>query len=282
MGILSRAAIALGWASLVVVAQVTSDEMGPAAFMWPPDREWTAAKDNTAPCGSPDGVGNRTEFPLTNGMIALVDQDEGYNIQVSVSYSNEPTSNADFTVLIPSNNFKELLRGHTCLPVADAPRSLVAGSNATLQIIYTADFDKPENQTFYACADITYVLASDFTTAIPCFNATQPSTDNPPSGGSGTSGGGASETSSPTAGPKSGSSKKGGLSGGAIAGVVVGSVVGAAILAGAALWLHRKRQQQKRIDAMTRSSRNVAWGDQGAHIKGKDSTSQNSVGLQNL
>lgn len=202
------------------------------------------------------------------------------HLLTSVLLPEEPTTNADFTVLIPSKNFRELLRGHTCLPVADAPRSLVAGSNATLQIIYTADFDKPENQTFYACADITYVLASDFTTAIPCFNATQPSTDNPPSDGSGTSGGGASETSSPTAVPKS--SKKGGLSGGAIAGVVVGSVAGAAILAGAALWLHRKRQQQKRIDAMTRSSRNVAWGDQGAHIKGKDSTSQNSVGLQNL
>lgn len=38
--------------------------MGPAAFMWPPDREWGAAQDNTAPCGSASGVMNRTDFPL--------------------------------------------------------------------------------------------------------------------------------------------------------------------------------------------------------------------------
>ena len=39
-------------------------EMGPVAFMWPPDREWGAAQDNRAPCGSSQGVVNRTEFPL--------------------------------------------------------------------------------------------------------------------------------------------------------------------------------------------------------------------------
>lgn len=41
-----------------------SDEMGPAAFMWPKDRVWSAAMDNTAPCGSVAGAGNRTEYPL--------------------------------------------------------------------------------------------------------------------------------------------------------------------------------------------------------------------------
>ena len=39
-------------------------EMGPVAFMWPADREWGAAQDNTAPCGSSQGIANRTEFPL--------------------------------------------------------------------------------------------------------------------------------------------------------------------------------------------------------------------------
>ncbi len=44
---------------------VTSNDMGPAAFMWPPDRVWSAALDNTAPCGSSASVGNRTQFPLS-------------------------------------------------------------------------------------------------------------------------------------------------------------------------------------------------------------------------
>lgn len=39
-------------------------EMGPVAFMWPSDRTWGAAYDNNAPCGSKEGVENRTEFPL--------------------------------------------------------------------------------------------------------------------------------------------------------------------------------------------------------------------------
>ena len=43
----------------------TSDDMGPVAFLWPPDRAWGAAQDNTPPCGSQAGVTNRTEFPLS-------------------------------------------------------------------------------------------------------------------------------------------------------------------------------------------------------------------------
>ncbi len=57
--------------------------------------------------------------------------------------------------------------------VPDAPRDVQAGANATLQIVYTSAFDSPSNETFYACADITYVRAADFHTEIPCFNATE-------------------------------------------------------------------------------------------------------------
>lgn len=46
-------------------ASVTDDNMGPAAFMWPPDREWDSDVDNKAPCGSRASAGNRTEFPLS-------------------------------------------------------------------------------------------------------------------------------------------------------------------------------------------------------------------------
>lgn len=191
--------------------------------------------------------------------------------------TTDPASNADFSVLIPSQNVKEILLGHTCLPLPDAPRDVDAGTNATFQIIYTADFDKPENQTFYACADITYVLESDFTTDTGyCFNATEPSSGD----GTGTTTGGHGAATE-TAQPETGGTSRSRLSGGAIAGIVIGSVAGAAMLAAAALWYYRRRQQQKRIDAMTRSSRNVAWENQ-LPAKGKDSTSQNSVRLQDM
>lgn len=45
-------------------APSTSANIGPAAFMWPPDRVWSADADNTPPCGSIAGVQNRTAFPL--------------------------------------------------------------------------------------------------------------------------------------------------------------------------------------------------------------------------
>lgn len=48
------------------------DSMGPAAFMWPADRVWSAAMDNTAPCGSVAGPGNRTGFPLSRFKVVTV------------------------------------------------------------------------------------------------------------------------------------------------------------------------------------------------------------------
>jgi hypothetical protein len=56
-------AVAGLYASQASAAEAT--DMGPAAFLWPPDRAWGAAQDNTAPCGSSAGVTNRTDFPLS-------------------------------------------------------------------------------------------------------------------------------------------------------------------------------------------------------------------------
>lgn len=250
--------------------------MGPAAFMWPPDREWSANMDNTAPCGTSQGVGNRTDFPLTGGAVALVDQDEGYDVQLSISYQNDPQSNADFNVLIASSNLKELAEGHTCVSIANPPDTVSAGSNATLQIIYTADFDSPQNQTFYACADITYVLNSDFTTSIPCFNATIPDDEASPTTTHGSSSATASSTSAATtsAAASGGSSK--GISGGAIAGAVVGSIAGAAILGVAAFWLYRRHQRKNRAAQIERSARNVKWD---VLHPGRDNASQNTENI---
>jgi hypothetical protein len=48
-------------------------DMGPAAFMWPPDRTWSSTTDNTPPRGSVGDVGNRTQFPLST-IFAPCDQ----------------------------------------------------------------------------------------------------------------------------------------------------------------------------------------------------------------
>lgn len=55
------------WAYSVLGAVKAQDnfDIGPAAFLWPADRPWSAAEDNTPPCGSAAGIGNRTTFPLS-------------------------------------------------------------------------------------------------------------------------------------------------------------------------------------------------------------------------
>lgn len=47
------------------VSAQLDDDMGPAAFLWPTDRAYSAVNDNTAPCGSAAGVTNRTDFPMS-------------------------------------------------------------------------------------------------------------------------------------------------------------------------------------------------------------------------
>ncbi|KIY03120.1 uncharacterized protein Z520_01587 [Fonsecaea multimorphosa CBS 102226] len=248
--------------------------MGPVAFLWPPDREWGAAQDNTAPCGSAASVVNRTEFPLLNGQIALVAQDESWSIQVAISHKNDPTSNDDFEIVIAAMRIPELDEGHQCYPVPNPSADIEALSNATLQIQYTSDFEDDRNETYYACADITYVPTSQFTYQVPCFNATVDDfniTDSDPGLSSSASASGATATSEATGAAELSSSS--GLSGGAIAGIVVGTVVGVAAFLGVFFFLWRRSQQKRRLRQQEASVRNVKWED---HHQGSGPASQAS------
>ncbi|KND93682.1 hypothetical protein TOPH_01412 [Tolypocladium ophioglossoides CBS 100239] len=258
----------LAWlAAVSSAADISAEDIGPAAFMWPPERMWSAAADTTPPCGSVAGVGNRTTFPLKNGRLALVAQNESWDAAISISYLPEPKANSDFLNLIDS--LREVDRGHTCVPINDPPSSVKSGTNATIQIKYISEFDKPENETFYACADITYVEVSDFKEHIPCFNATEPPDKN--------KGNGSSSTPTPTAAPSDGKSG-GGLSGGAIAGIVIGCVAGLGLLVAAGVLIYRRRQQRLRTLRQQHSSRGVKWDEP----HGRDSNSNGSVRMQNL
>ncbi|KAH7008535.1 hypothetical protein EDB80DRAFT_892951 [Ilyonectria destructans] len=255
-----------GLAAMVAFAYAATDygteeEMGPAAFMWPADRVWAASMDNTAPCGSVASPGNRSEFPMQSAHVALVVQDESYAIQLSISYLSNPKRNSDFTVLIDSDEFESMNPGHTCVSVPDAVDSVSAGDKATLQIKYIADFDSSENQTFYACADVTYVELTNFDESVPCFNATT-SDDDDSSSSSSSSTSSSSSSSTSTASSDSSKSSSGGLSKGAIAGIVVGSVGGVSLVALAALLIYR--QKNKRLNALRQqhSARGVNWAEQ--------------------
>ncbi|KAH6893150.1 hypothetical protein B0T10DRAFT_266864 [Thelonectria olida] len=279
----------------------SEDEMGPAAFMWPADRVWSASMDNTAPCGSVASPGNRSEFPMTNAKIALVAQDDSYDIELSISYLTsmcpplvsslviskltglDPKSNSDFSTLIDGDEFKDIDPGHTCVNVPDAISSVKSGDKATLQIKYIADFDSPNNQTFYACADITYVELSEFDESIPCFNSTRSGDDDDSSTTSGSSHGATSTSSSDkdesNSDSSSGKSKSSGLSGGAIAGIVVGSVAGVALIVLAGVFIYRRKSQRLNALRQQHSARGVNWEDQPPK---NSRSSAGSVNMNNL
>ncbi|KAH0845783.1 hypothetical protein FOPE_12200 [Fonsecaea pedrosoi] len=259
-----------------------SKTMGPVAFMWPPDREWGAAQDNTAPCGSAASVVNRTDFPLLNGQIALVAQDESWHMQVAISYKSDPTSNDDFEVVIPDTRIPELNEGHQCFPLPNPPADVEAQAPATLQIRYTSDFDTDLNETFYACADITFVPTSQFTYQVPCFNATTEDFEiSEPDSEESTSTGSAAGATATAEVPEATESSSSGLSGGAIAGIVVGVVVGVASALALIFVLWRRRQQKKRLRQQETSIRNVKWEAQ--HGSGPASqASDRDIALRNI
>ncbi|KAH7122162.1 hypothetical protein B0J13DRAFT_648377 [Dactylonectria estremocensis] len=285
-------------------SSVTDDEMGPAAFMWPSDRVWSGDMDNKSPCGSSASAGNRTEFPLTGGALSLVGQDDYYNAKISISYSEDPTSNDDFTTLIEEQSIADLNPGHTCIDTGDLTGSASAGGKATFQIIYKADWDAPHNQTFYACADVVFVDESDFDVTIPCFNATEPGQDDKAAGATvnptstatwraedDDDSSDSSDSSSTASSSKSTSthgstkldtsedsgSKK--LGGGAIAGIVVGSVAGVGLILAGAFLLWRRRQQKARTERIARMENSARSHE---FATNKNSTSQNSVQLQDM
>ncbi|OQE34864.1 hypothetical protein PENCOP_c015G08961 [Penicillium coprophilum] len=273
------ALVALSAIGAYAHGEEASTEMGPAAFMWPPDRLWGAAYDNNAPCGSSTGAVNRTDFPLINGKLALVIQDESWNVQVAVSHKSNPTTNDDFEAFVDGSSLSDVEPGHECYSVPNPSSDVEAGMNATFQIKYTSDFDTDKNETYYACADVTYIPASKFTYQVPCFNVTSDEfTEVTTTAAAGSTATSKSDTTKNTETTGTTSEKDSGLSGGAIAGIVIGSVAGLAIGV-ALLFFYRRLLQKYRFFRQRASTRNVNWNEEAAQHKVEDET---PIGLRKI
>jgi hypothetical protein len=62
--------------------------MGPVAFLWPPNRPWDEANQNDGPCGSATGPTNRTDFPISQGAVALTIADDAWNLAFRLATSD--------------------------------------------------------------------------------------------------------------------------------------------------------------------------------------------------
>lgn len=59
------------------------------------------------------------------------------------------------------HNVTEIEPGHQCYKIDDLPSTVTAGSNATIQLEYWAEYEDEnsgKNETFYVCADIVRTL----------------------------------------------------------------------------------------------------------------------------
>ncbi|KAI0460773.1 hypothetical protein LJB42_001573 [Komagataella kurtzmanii] len=150
--------------------------MGEIAMMFPPDREWSEDTENEPPCGTSAGVGNRTDFPLDDGFVALVAQSSSaWSVELKISYNENPTSNGDFDTWATGNVTNQIDIGHSCFYLPDQPSDKVTGDVATIQLLYMALEEDDRNVTHYACSDIQFVEESVFMAtsyARTCFNIT--------------------------------------------------------------------------------------------------------------
>jgi len=175
--------------------------------------------------------------------------------------------------LVSYSNFPELDPGHECYSVPNSPSGVTSGTNATLQLSYVSEGDTEKNNTYYACADITYVELNSFTDDIPCFNvSTGDSVVTSSAAGVAPTATGTSAASSPTAASISGKSSHNGLSGAAIAGVVVGVVAGSAVIGTLVLLWRRREKKTKwqisaklRMDELTKTDKNMWSTTSGEH-----------------
>ncbi|KAL7795370.1 hypothetical protein V8C37DRAFT_400862 [Trichoderma ceciliae] len=254
--------------------------IGPASFAWPPPRLWDMAFDNVPPCGTLNGSGHRTRFPMDHGYVAFVAQYEAWNVKLSVSFTLDPMSVADFTPVMNTDPLRKLDVGISCFNVPDAPSFVEPGDKATLQIRYFSDYDSPTNQSFFVCADIIYVAPSDILYPYPCVNTTAPNSDidkGPPAHTPADKKpkGRVKPTKEPKpSGAEWSSGKKTGLSKAAIAGIgISGAVVLMGIVVG--FW----------VQVNKRKGRRLTTGKQQDEVKGESETASKStsgVRLQDL
>ncbi|KAH9222428.1 hypothetical protein DL95DRAFT_401964 [Leptodontidium sp. 2 PMI_412] len=241
--------------------------MGPVAFLWPADRAWDGAHDNTGPCGSTAAIVNRTAFPIGSmGTIETTIAADASKMAIRIAYGNsrfpsqlevfktkltrkDPTSQTEFQDT--QGNVTEMEPGHQCYPIKTDAEKVTPGSNATIQIEYIGN-DSGTDETFFACADITFVESATFdATDVMCFNVGE--SEFIPAGSTGTSSTPPASTGTvaspePTVATEEKSS--GGLSTAAKAGIAVGAIVGTALIAGVTFFaLRRKRSTPKDAEA---------------------------------
>lgn len=173
----------------------------------------------------------------------------------------DPTNDTEFQVILSSEQIQSLDFSHVCLDLPSLGLDSEAGTNATIQLRYVAEYIDPDhdhrrvkrhmpvNETFYACADVMLVREEAFTFDIPCFNTTAEADDDHHDDDDDDDHEHSHEHEGDDDEDEDDDDHEGdsGLSGADIAGIVVGSVVGVAVIATVAWYLWRRDRREKQV-----------------------------------
>ncbi|KAF3069828.1 hypothetical protein GL218_07787 [Daldinia childiae] len=104
----------------------------------------------TYPCGGvPDGVGNRTEWPITDGAVQLTLHHPWTYLFVNVGLGSSVTN---FNMSFTPDLMNVTGQGGFCLPSLSVPMKVSDGTNATIQVVTSGD----SGSALYNCADIVF------------------------------------------------------------------------------------------------------------------------------
>ncbi|GAA6024411.1 hypothetical protein JCM10207_003405 [Rhodosporidiobolus poonsookiae] len=155
--------------ALALERRAAPDRPGAVGFQFPPLRGFIQDETSTAPCGGL-AIGGRIDYPISGGDIALVLQRDAFNIQLSYSSSENPTSASEFSPLLPV--LEQSYSGSKCFQAPDlSTLGFSVGDVLTMNVNYLTG---PKNSSLYQCADVTLVATDSYvaSTEYTCANVT--------------------------------------------------------------------------------------------------------------
>ncbi|XXH06107.1 hypothetical protein Hte_012552 [Hypoxylon texense] len=147
--------------TLVAVAATAFVQLASAHFeiMYP---QWRAdsidpGNDNISqwnyPCaGIGDDAGNRTDWPLTGGAVAVKLRHPWTYIYINLGLSIDGANVTDFNMSLTPDLTNVTGKGNFCLPHLNVPMEVTDGTRASMQIVTNGQ----DGQDMYNCADITF------------------------------------------------------------------------------------------------------------------------------
>ncbi|KAI4869769.1 hypothetical protein F4820DRAFT_365932 [Hypoxylon rubiginosum] len=105
------------------------------------------------PCaGIGDDAGNRTDWPLTGGAVALKLRHPWTYIYINLGLSIQGANVTNFNMSLTPDLTNVTGKGNFCLPHLDVPMDIAEGTHASIQIVTNGQ----DGQDMYNCADITF------------------------------------------------------------------------------------------------------------------------------